>query len=112
MPKADHLSVELKDRIVTGLLNLVTGMKASKAVKVPVLIRKDIRAAQAGFFVPNAQPLDRIKVGTVIGQLYQLPELKPFLTRSNLTGQLFLINRPGLVRTGDKLYSIGRPARL
>lgn len=112
MPKPDQLSTEMKNRIVSGLLNLLTQPKAKAQLTAPILLRQDVRADQAGFFVPIAQPLDPIKADSLVGRLYQMPDLKPKLIRSELAGRLFLINRPGLVRTGDKLYAVGRPARL
>jgi predicted deacylase len=81
-------------------------------LEIPALqvVRTDYRADTSGFFQPLLQPLDRVKRGTVLGSLIDLTTLQSSPIKSRGAGQLFLISRPGIVRTGDKLYSLAEPA--
>lgn len=108
MPRADHLSNVLLDRIVAGL-NAALFSPAVAEPSIPVITRRDIRAERSGYFNPLVRPGQPVAVGAVIGSLTDIATLATRPVKSALAGTLFLITRPGIVRTGDKLYSIGQP---
>ena len=109
MPKADQLELELRTRIVKSLKQVLFNQAVNQKKDIPVIVRQDFRADQSGFFIPLAKAMDQVESGQVIGKITSPTTLEETEIRNQLTGRLFLIARPGLIRTGDKMYSIGEP---
>lgn len=118
MPRADHLTPELAERITASLLEVVRaagdGRLASErlAPLAPAIVRRDLRADRSGFFLPATKPLDPITSGSVLGSLIALETLEVQPIESRVSGLTFLCARAGLVRTGDKLVAIGEPVTI
>lgn len=115
MPRADHLSTALHNRIVDAVVALcqatVSGTLTGSAqpIRCPTIVRHDVRAKNSGFFTSSRRPLEPIIQGSVLGSLTDLETLQVSSVESQASGLLFLVARTGIVRTGDKLYAIGEP---
>ncbi|MFH0853073.1 MAG: succinylglutamate desuccinylase/aspartoacylase family protein [bacterium] len=109
MPRADQLEPELRTRIVESLKQVLFNQTGNQKKDIPVIVRQDFRANESGLFTPLAKAMDQVESGQVIGKITSTTTLEETEIKNQLTGLMFLIARPGLIRTGDKMYSIGIP---
>lgn len=114
MPRADHLPLAMRRAVVTGLMRVIrrAGRVTSRTAISTTLLeisRLDVRCQKSGFFLPKLKPLSPLSRGTPVGQLVDPVTFRETVVRSPAPGRLFLITRPSLVRSGDKLFTVGRP---
>lgn len=117
MPRPDRLTDIDRRRIGESLLRVVQGLSkrtvtSTTSSRIPELVRSDIRADASGFFIPERRPLTSLSRGMSVGRLVDPLTFRETVVRSPRVGRLFLIARPGLVRTGDKLFALGTPVPL
>lgn len=115
MPPLTFLKARQLGRIVKGILAVLALFKMikpskrqNKINKIPVFTIKTFYADQSGLFEPFEKPLSRIKKGQKIGLITSVIDFSEKQIASPINGQLISIKNKDFIRTGNKIFSIGK----
>lgn len=114
MPRLEYLNNDQVEKISDGIMNItnifnMTNKDIDKKEEIiPIYEFKMIYSDNAGLFIPEVLPLEEINKGQKIGTVTSLTDYSEKEILSEKSGVITTIQAKGLIRTGTKLYTIGK----
>lgn len=117
-PKMDIVNNSQINQVTKGIINILNlfGLMENPDIKVdksentniPVYEFKMIYADNAGLFYPTVNPLENVEKGQKIGVLTSIVDFREKDVICSKSGVITTIQPKGLIRTGTKLYTLGK----